>query len=104
MDSGEIPSLLIRISLRDPTSRMGTTIRTMGDHMIKAQIIHPIEAMEIDLEMNLSTIRKETGEKMEDVLVLHRRKGATFHTVFHTANQEVINQTILPSADLTINL
>ena len=48
---------LIRISLHGQTSLMGTTIRTMEDHMINAQISHLIEAMEVDTQMDLSTIR-----------------------------------------------
>ena len=83
---------------------MGTTIPIMEDHMINAHISHSIEAMEIDFEMNLSTIRMETGETMEDLLVPRRSKGETFHKIIHTSNQKVIDLTILPSADLTINL
>ena len=62
---------LIRISLRDQASHMGTTFRTMEDHLINAQISHSIEAMEIDLELNLSTIRKGTGETMKKIFVPH---------------------------------
>ena len=43
----------------------------------------------------------EMGETMEDFLVLHRLKGETSHKIFHIAIQEVINLTILPSADST---
>ena len=71
MDLREIPPPLIRISPQDQVSHMGTTIRTREDHMINAQISHSLEAMEIDLEMNLSTIRMETGETMEGFLVPH---------------------------------
>ena len=102
--SGENPPLLIRVSLPDQTSYMGRTIRTMEDHTINAQINHSIETMEFDLEMYLSTIRMELGETMEGFLVLHRLQGETSHKIIHTANQEVINLTFLPSADLTTEL
>ena len=78
MDLGEIQPLLIRILLPDQTSRMGTTIRTMEDHMINAQISHSIEAMEIDIEMNFSKIRMETVEITEKLLILHRPKAKNF--------------------------
>ena len=61
----ETPPVLIRISLQDQTSPTGTTIRIMEDHMINVQISRSIEAMEIDLEMNFSIIRIETGYIME---------------------------------------
>ena len=71
MDLREIPPELIRVSLPDRTSRIRTTILTVEDQKINAQISHSIEAMGIDLEMDLSTIRMETGETMEFFLVLH---------------------------------
>ena len=71
--------------------------------MINAQISHSKEVMKIDLGLNLLTIIKEMGEKMEDFLALHRLKGGTSHKIDSIANQEVINLTILPSADLTID-
>ena len=101
---GEVPLMPTRISLRDPTLHIGTTIRIMEDHMTKAQISHSIEAMETDLEMNLSTIRMETGETMELFLVLRRLKEETSHKITPIAHQEVINLTTLRSADLTIDL
>ena len=104
LDLQRIPPPLNRISLRDQASHMGTTIRTMEDLMINAQISHSIEAMEIDLKTAHPTIRMGTGETMEDFLVLHRLKGETFHKIVHTASQEVINLTILPSEDLTVDL
>ena len=104
MGLGEIPPILIRISLQDQTSRMGITIRIIKEHMINAQINHSKETMEIDLEIDLSTIRMETGEKMENIIVLHRPKGEISRKIIHTANQQVINQTILLSADLTTDL
>ena len=67
----EAPPSPIKSSLQDHASHMGTTIRTMEDHMINAQISHSIEAMGIDLEMNLSTIRIATGETMKNFLVPH---------------------------------
>ena len=104
MDLREIPLLFIRVSLQDQTSHMGTTIRTMEDHMINVQISHSIEAMEIDLGMNLLIIRVGPGETMETSLVLYRLKGETSHKIVHTANQGVVSLTILVSADLTIDL
>ena len=100
----EIPPIFIRIFLQDQTSRMGITIRIMKEHMINAQINHSIETMEIDLEMDLSAIRMQTGEIMEIILVFHRPKGEISHKIIHTASQEVINLTILLSADLTTHL
>ena len=83
---------------------METSIRTMEDHKINAQISHSIEAMEIDLEMDYSTIRMGTGETVENFPVLHRFERLIFHKKIHIAKQEVINPTTLPSADLTIGL
>ena len=60
--------------------------------------------MEIDRQMDLSTVRKEIGEPMETFLILHRLKGETSYKTFHTANQEAINLTILLSADMRIDL
>ena len=104
IDLGEVPLLLTRISLQDQTSQMGITIRTMEDHMINAQVNRSIETIETGLEMDLSTIRVETGETMESFLVLHRPKGETSHKISDIANQEVTSLTILLFADLTINL
>ena len=74
------------------------------DHMTNVQISHSIEAMEIDPEMNLSTIRMGTGGTMETYLVFHRPQGETSHKITSIANPEVINLTTLRSADLTIDL
>ena len=104
MDLREFTPQPYTISLPDETLYTGTTIRIQEDHMINCQIIHSIEAMEVDLEMELSTIRIETGETLENVLVVNRRKGETSHRIFHIANQEVINLTIQLSADLKIDL
>ena len=104
IDLEEVPILVTRISLRDQTLHMGTTIRIMEDHMINAQISHSIEVTEIDLGMDLSTIRMGIGVAMETLLVLHQLKGETFHKIAHTASQEVISLTILLSADLTVDL
>ena len=104
MDLRENPPQLIRISLPDTTSHMGLKNRIMEDHMFNAQISQSTEAMEIDLEMNLSTIRMGTGETMEVFLVLQRLKEETSHKKTHTANQELINLTVLVSADLTTDL
>ena len=103
MDIREIIPQLNRISLPDQTSHMGT-IRIMEDHMFNALIIHSMEAMENDLEVDLSTIRMETGETVEFFFVPRRLKGETSHKIIHTANQEVINVSFLFLADLTINL
>ena len=102
MDFGEILPLLIRIFLQGQTSQMGITIRTMEDYMTNAQISHSIEAMEIDLEMDLSLIRMGIGETMGTSFVLHRFNGETFHKIVHTANQGVTSLTILLFADLTV--
>ena len=100
MDLRETSPLLFKIPFLDQISHMGTTIRIMGDHMIKAQINHSIEVKETDLEMDLSTIKLETGETMEDFRAPHRLKRQ-FSKINHTANEEVINLTFLFSADLT---
>ena len=76
----------------------------MEDHMINAEISTSKEAMETNLELNLSAIRMETGETMEDFLVLHQLKGEILCRIFHSVDQEKINLTILPSAELTIDL
>ena len=68
MGLGEIPPIIIRISLLDQISHIGKIAQT------NAQKVYSIEAMETDLEMNLPTIRMETGETMETFLVPHRLK------------------------------
>ena len=83
---------------------MGTTIRTKEDHMINAQISNSIETMEIDLEVDFSTIRMGTGETMEIFSVLHQLKGEASDKINHIANQGEINLTNLFSADLAIDL
>ena len=103
IDFRDIPRLFIGISLPDQTSHLGTTIRTNGELMINAQINHSIEAMEIDPDTNPSTIRMKTGEPMEDFFVPHSSKEETSRKTFHAAKQEMINQTILPSAHLKID-
>ena len=104
MGLGEIAPIITRISLLDQTPHTGTIAQAMEDHLTNAQISQSIEAMETDLEMNLSTIRMETGETMETFLVPHRLKEETSHKIIPIANLEVINLTTLRSADLTINL
>ena len=104
MDLQEVLPHLIRVSLTDKTSLMDTTIRKTEKHVINAQNSHSIEAMEIDLEMDLSTTRMGTRKTVEIFAVLHRLKGDIFHKINHTADQEVKNLSILPSAELTINL
>ena len=81
---------------------IGTTIRMMEDHYTNAQISHSIEAMETNLEMNLSTI--ETGGTRETFLVPHRPQGETSHKIIPIGNQEVINPITLRSAGMTIDL
>ena len=76
----------------------------MGDHSINAQINHLIETTEIDPVKDLSTTRTETGGIMETFLVLHQIKEEASHKIIYIDNQEVINLTILTSADLTIDL
>ena len=82
---------------------MGISIPKLEDLMINAKICQSTETMEIDLQTDLSTVAVGTGETMEFLPVLHRRKGETSHKIISTANQ-LINLTILLSADLTIDL
>ena len=74
MDLREIPPQLIRISLPDQSSPIGATIRIMEDHMINVHVSLPIETLETDIEMDLSTIRITTGETLEIFPVLHQLK------------------------------
>ena len=104
MDLQEILSQLIRNSLPVQTSQVRTIFRIMEDHMINAQISHSIEMIEMDLEMDLSTIRMETSATMEFFLILQRLKGETSLKIDHTANHEVINLTFWLSADLIFDL
>ena len=104
MDLQEIPPQLIKVSCPDKTLHTKTTSRIMEHHTAKARINHSVKTMEIGLEMDISTIRMETGETWELSLVLHRLKGKNFHKIIYTANQEAINLTILLSADLTTDL
>ena len=69
MGLGEILPIFTRISLQDQTSNIGIIAQTIEDHMTDAPISHSIEVMKTDHEMNLSTIRLETGETMETFLV-----------------------------------
>ena len=104
IDSGEVPLIATKISLQDPTSHIGTTVRTIDDHLINVQISHSIETMETDPDMNLSTTRIGTGGTMETFLVLHQIQEETFHKTIPIAHQEMKNLTTLRSADLTIDL
>ena len=104
IDLQEVFPYNIRTFLQGQPPHMRTIFRTKEDHMIYNQISHLIETMEIDLEMDLSTNRMGTGETMETFHVLHRLQGEDSHKQIHTANQQLINPTTLPSADLTINL
>ena len=72
--------------------------------MTNTQINHSKETMGIGLEKDLSAIRMEIGDLLELFLVLQWLKGEISHKFVRTANREVINLTILFSADLTIDL
>ena len=104
IDSRELHLLATRFSSQDQTLHMGITIRIKEDRMINAKISNSTETMEIDLEMDLSTIRMGTGETMETFLVLHRLKEEIIRKIAHTADQEVISPTTLLSADVTMDL
>ena len=101
MDPQEIFLALIETPLQGPTLHMKIITRTIEDHTINAQVSLSVDMMEIDLEMDLLTTR--TGETVEIFLVPHRLKEETSHKITPIANQEGINLTILPSADLTID-
>ena len=103
IDSGEIPLIATKISLQDPTLLIETTVRTIDDHLINAQISHSIETMETDPDMNLSTTRMGTGGTMGTFLVLHQIPEETSRKTNPIANQEINNLTISHSADLTLD-
>ena len=103
-DSGEVHLIATKISLRDPTLHIETTVRTIDDHLVNAQISHLIETMETDPDMNLSTTRMGTGGTMGTFLVLHQIQEETSHKTIPIANQEMNNLTISHSAELTIVL
>ena len=90
--------------LPDQNSHTEKTMQTMEDQMINGQISHSKEAIEIVLEMNLSTIRIETGETMQTFVVLHRLKGESFQKVVHITSRVLISLTILLSLDPKIGL
>ena len=48
----------------NPILHIGTTVRTIDDHLINVQISHLIETMETDPDMNLSPTRMGTGGTM----------------------------------------
>ena len=100
----EVAPIIIKISLHDQSPHMGITAQTMEDHLINAQISHSIETMEIDPEMDPSTIRLETGGTKGTFLVLHQIQEETSHKTIPIAKQEMNNLTTLHSADLTIDL
>ena len=104
IDSGEVPLIATKISLQDPTLLIETTVRTIDDHLINAQISHSIETMETDPDMNLSTTRMGTGGTMGTFLVLHQIQEETSHKTIPIAHQEMNTLTTSHSADLTINL
>ena len=104
IDSGEVPLIATKISLQDPTLHIGTTVRTIDDHLVNVQISHLIETMETDPDMNLSATRMGTGGTMGTFLVLHQIQEETSHKTIPIAHQEMNNLTTLRSADLTIDL
>ena len=104
IDSGEVHLIAIKISLQDPTVHIETTVRTIDDHMINAQISHSIETMETDPDMNPSTTRMGTGGTMGTFLVLHQIQEEISHKTIPIAHQEMNNLTTSHSADLTIDL
>ena len=104
IDSGEVPLIATKIFLQDPTLHIGTTVRMIDDHLTNAQISHSIETMEIDPEMDPSTIRMEAGGTMGTFPVLHQIQEETSHRTFPIAHQEMNNLTTLRPADLTIDL
>ena len=55
--------------------------------MINAQINHSTEAMEIDIELDNSTIRMGDGKTMATFLVLHQLRGEIFHKKNYTAKK-----------------
>ena len=99
-----IPLIATKISRQDPTLLIETTVRTIDDHLINAQISHSIETMETDPDMNLSTTRMGTGGTMGTFLVLHQIQEETSRKTIPIANQEMNNLTISHSADLTLDL
>ena len=104
IDSGEVPLIATKISRQDTTLHIGSTVRTIDNHLINVQISHLIETMETDPDMNLPTIRMGTGGRMETFLVLHQIQEETSHKTIPIAHQEINNLTILRSADLIIDL
>ena len=104
IDSGEVHLIATKIPLQDPTLHIETTVRTIDDHLINAQISHSIETMETDPDMNLSTTRMGTGGTMGTFLVLHQIQEETSHKTIPIAHQETNNLTTSHSADLTIDL
>ena len=104
MDLQEIFLHLIGISFQGLTSPMRIITPTTEYHIINAQTSHSIEIMEIDLQMNLSTIRSGTGEPTEISLAHQRLTEETSHKITLIAKQEVISLTTLSSADLTVYL
>ena len=104
IDLGEVPLIATKISLQDPALHIGTTVRTIDDHLINVQISHLKETMEADPDMNLSTTRMGTGGTMGTSIVLHQIQEETSHKTIPIAHQEMNNLTTSHSADLTINL
>ena len=102
-DSGEVHLIATTISLRDPALHIETTVRTIDDQLINAQIIHSIETMETDPDMNLLTTRMGTGGTMGTFLVLHQIQEETSHKIIPIVHQEMNNLTTSHSADLTID-
>ena len=104
LDSREVPLTATKISLQDPTLHIGTTVRTIKDHLTNAQSSHSIETMETDPDMNLSTTRMGNGGTMETFLLLRQIQEETSHKTIPIAKQQMNNLTTLRSADLTMDL
>ena len=106
IDLGEIPLLLNRIFLQDQTSHMGTTIRTMEDHMINARTSQLIVNRNGGNRSRNESFINQNGNWRSNGRLSRSPsiQRGTFRKIIHTAIQEVINPTILPSADFTIDL
>ena len=104
IDSGDVHLIAIKIPLQDPTLHTETTVRTIDDHLINAQISHSIETMETDPDMNLLTTRMGTRGTMGTFLVPHQIQEETSPKTTPIAHQEVNNLTTLRFKDLTIDL
>ena len=78
----------------------GLAAEWYDNNLTNAQINHLIETMDLGSQMGLSTISTEIVETLKISHVLRVFKLEISRRVFKSAQQEVINLTILPSADL----